>query len=143
MKKKSVSTVIGAALATSLAGVAHSAENPFAIKDLANGYGQVAEAGKEKKEMKCAVGMCGAKMNMKGSGMMNMDSMQDQTKQQEEAAKQEASKAAEAAKQEAARAEAAKREAMKTQTQPKKPMEGKCAGMKMGAPTVPAAPKPQ
>lgn len=135
MNMKTVSTVIGAALASSLAGVATSAENPFALKDLANGYMQMAEAGKEKKEMKCAVGKCGANMNMKGAGMMNDGSMQEQMKQ--DAAKPEP------LKQEAAKQEPMKQEQPKVQAQQKKPMEGKCAGMKMGTPATPAVPKPQ
>ncbi len=62
MSKKTITTVMGAAFATSLAGVANAGENPFAVKDLANGYMQVAEAGKEQKEMVCGEGKCGAKM---------------------------------------------------------------------------------
>ncbi|MGZ8218575.1 HvfA family oxazolone/thioamide-modified RiPP metallophore [Methylomagnum sp.] len=60
MSKKTISTVMGAAIATSLAGIANAGENPFAIKDLTHGYMQVAEAGKEAKEMACGEGKCGA-----------------------------------------------------------------------------------
>lgn len=62
MSKKTISTVMGAAIATSLAGAANAGENPFAIKDLANGYMQVSEAGKETKEMVCGEGKCGGQM---------------------------------------------------------------------------------
>ena len=61
MNKKTLSNVMGAALASSLAGFAQAGENPFALKDLAGGY-QVAEAGKETKEMVCGEGKCGGKM---------------------------------------------------------------------------------
>ncbi len=42
MSKKHVSTVLGAAVATTLAGAAGAGENPFAMKELASGYVQVA-----------------------------------------------------------------------------------------------------
>ena len=47
MNQKKFTTVMGAALVTSLACVANAAENPFALKDLSSGYQQVAEAGQE------------------------------------------------------------------------------------------------
>jgi uncharacterized low-complexity protein len=59
MSRKTLSTVMGAAIASSLAGVAAAGENPFAIHDLASGYMQLAEAGKETKEMVCGEGKCG------------------------------------------------------------------------------------
>lgn len=59
MTKKSFSTVLGAAVAGSLAGVASAGENPFVMKELASGYVQVAEAGKDTKEMVCGEGKCG------------------------------------------------------------------------------------
>ena len=59
MSKKTFATVLGAAVAGSLAGTASAGENPFAMKDLASGYMQVAEAGKETKEMVCGEGKCG------------------------------------------------------------------------------------
>ncbi len=62
MSKKTISTVMGAAIATSLAGAVQAGENPFAVKDLASGYMQVAEAGKETKEMVCGEGKCGGAM---------------------------------------------------------------------------------
>lgn len=62
MSKKTLSSVLGAAIATSLVGVAGASENPFVVKDLSNGYQQLAEAGKETKEMVCGEGKCGGKM---------------------------------------------------------------------------------
>jgi uncharacterized low-complexity protein len=93
MKKdsKSLAAIIGAGIVTSLsAGALNAAENPFALKDLAQGYTQVAEvvpyqgkpgeaaakpAEAAKGEMKCGAEMmksnpemkCGASM-MGGSG---------------------------------------------------------------------------
>lgn len=82
--KKTLATIIGASFVTSLsAGAVNAAENPFALKDLANGYMQVAEAGKEKKEGACGEGKCGAQMmkspEMKcGAGMKKEEKPQDQ-----------------------------------------------------------------
>jgi uncharacterized low-complexity protein len=76
MSKKTLTTFMGAAIATSLAGVANAGENPFVVKDLANGYRQVAEAGKEQKEMLCGEGKCGAKMLK--SAEMNCGAMKEQ-----------------------------------------------------------------
>jgi uncharacterized low-complexity protein len=73
--KTSLTTIIGATLVTSLsAATVHAAENPFALKELASGYAQVAEAGKEQKETACGEGKCGAEMMKKpemkcGAGM--------------------------------------------------------------------------
>ena len=91
MSKKTISGVVGAAIATSLAGAASAAENPFAVKDLASGYMQVAEAGKETKEMVCGEGKCGAKM-MK-SPEMNCGAMKAQA--EKEAAQAQPNKAME------------------------------------------------
>jgi uncharacterized low-complexity protein len=82
MSKKTISTVVGAAIATSLAGIANAGENPFAVKDLSNGYMQVAEAGKETKEMVCGEGKCGGQM-MK-SPEMNCGAMKQQAQQKAE-----------------------------------------------------------
>jgi uncharacterized low-complexity protein len=42
--KKSLAAIVGASIVTSLsAGVVNAAENPFALKDLASGYTQLAE----------------------------------------------------------------------------------------------------
>jgi uncharacterized low-complexity protein len=111
MQKKTFKTVLGAAVVTSLSGVAHAAESPFAVNDLASGYLQVAEAGaeaaKEQKEMVCGEGKCGGAM-MKAPAMNCGAMMQEAKKKEEEA---------------------------------KKAMEGKCAGMKMDQPAAaPAAP---
>ena len=59
MSKKTLTTVMTAALATSFAGVVGASENPFAVKELNQGYMQVAEAGKAAGEMKCGEGMFG------------------------------------------------------------------------------------
>jgi uncharacterized low-complexity protein len=59
MSKKTLTTVLGAAVAGSLAGTVSAGENPFAMRDLASGYLQVAEAGKDIKEMVCGEGKCG------------------------------------------------------------------------------------
>lgn len=71
-QKTSLSTVVGTALATSLsAGAVVAAENPFAAKELTNGYMQVAEAGKEQKEMKCGAEVMKSNPEMKcGASMM-------------------------------------------------------------------------
>jgi uncharacterized low-complexity protein len=67
--KTSLSTVVGAALVTSLS--AGAAENPFAAKELTSGYLQVAEAGKEQKEMKCGAEVMKNNPEMKcGASMM-------------------------------------------------------------------------
>ena len=106
MSKKTISTVMGAAIATSLAGAASAGQNPFAVKDLASGYMQVAEAGKETKEMVCGEGKCGGAMTK--TPTMNCGAM--------------------------------KAEAEKKAAEQAKAVEKKCAGMKMDAPAVPAAP---
>ncbi|MEW6037253.1 MAG: hypothetical protein AB1648_03230 [Pseudomonadota bacterium] len=69
--KTSLSTVVGTALATSLSGTVVAAENPFAAKELTSGYMQVAEAGKDKKEMKCGAEVMKNNPEMKcGASMM-------------------------------------------------------------------------
>jgi uncharacterized low-complexity protein len=78
MSKKHVSTVLGAAVATTLAGAAGAGENPFAMKELASGYVQVAEAGKDTKEMVCGEGKCGGKKMQ--SPEMNCGAMKEQAK---------------------------------------------------------------
>lgn len=76
MSKLSTLTPIAAALAVSLAGVAHAAENPFAAKPVVSGFtvashdagheGKCGEAkcgadkAKAMKEGKCGEGKCGA-----------------------------------------------------------------------------------
>jgi uncharacterized low-complexity protein len=82
MSKKTISTIMGAAIATSLAGVANAGENPFAVKDLASGYMQVAEAGKETKEMVCGEGKCGGQMTK--SPEMNCGAMKAQAEKKAE-----------------------------------------------------------
>jgi len=77
MKKKTLAAAVGASLATTLsAGVAHAAENPFALKDLASGYAQVAEAAADqakKPEAKCGSDVMKSNPEMKcGSSMMDM-----------------------------------------------------------------------
>jgi uncharacterized low-complexity protein len=81
MSKKTIGSVIGAAIATSLTGVATAGENPFEMKDLANGYMHVAEAGKEQKEMVCGEGKCGGKMLK--SPEMNCGAMKEQALKKE------------------------------------------------------------
>ena len=112
MKKKSLAAAIGASFVSTLsAGAANAAENPFALKDLASGYTQVAEAAADqakKPEAKCGADVMKNNPEMKcGASMMNMGAPA-------------AAPAADAAK---------------------KATEMKCAGMKMdGAkPTPPAA----
>ena len=126
--KNSFAAVVGASIVTSLsAGVVNAAENPFALKDLASGYTQVAEvvpyqgkaAGSTKPadaaakpadtaakpaEAKCGAEVMKSNPEMKcGASMMNMG------------------------------APAA--------TPTTKALEKKCApGMKMDAPAAPAAP---
>lgn len=75
---------MGAAVVTSLSAVANAAENPFAIKDLANGYVQVAEAGKEQKEMVCGEGKCGGQTTK--SSEMNCGAMKQQQSDQQKKA---------------------------------------------------------
>lgn len=62
MSKSTLNTVMTMALATSFAGLANAGENPFAAKELSQGYLQVAEAGKMAGEMKCGEGKCGGQM---------------------------------------------------------------------------------
>jgi uncharacterized low-complexity protein len=84
--------IIGTALVTSLtSGIAGADGNPFALKELSQGYQQVAEGEKEKKEMTCGEGKCGAQM-MKNPEMKCGAGMQDMMKQQE-AEKQKAMEA--------------------------------------------------
>ncbi|NBT44736.1 MAG: hypothetical protein EBT06_07410 [Gammaproteobacteria bacterium] len=111
MNKKGMSTVLGAAMASSFATGALATENPFGMKELAGGYVQVAEYvpvpdapkdAKQTKEMVCGEGKCGGQM-MKNPEM-NCGAMMEQAKK----SPQEESKA----------------------------MEGKCAGMNMGQPAT-------
>jgi hypothetical protein len=117
--KKSLAAFVGASIVTSLsAGVVNAAENPFVLKDMAQGYMQVAEvvpfsgqaaapaakpaeAAKPAAEMKCGAEMMKGNPEMKcGASMMKgMDAP--------------------------APAEAAKA------------VEKKCAGMKMEKPATP------
>lgn len=78
------SNVIGSALVSSLAAGTSSAatDNPFSLKELDQGYMQVAEAEKEKKELACGEGKCGAQM-MKSPEMKCGAGMQELLKQQE------------------------------------------------------------
>ena len=120
--KKSFAAVVGASIVTSLsAGVVNAAENPFALKDLASGYTQVAEvvpypgkAGESAKpadtsakpaESKCGADVMKNNPEMKcGASMMNMGTPP-------------------------------------AATPTTKALEKKCApGMKMDAPAAPAAP---
>lgn len=83
MKKKSLAAAIGASFVTSLsAGAANAAENPFALKDLASGYTQVAEAAAEpakKPDAKCGADVMKSNPEMKcGASMMNMGDMNKQ-----------------------------------------------------------------
>ncbi len=121
--KKSLAALVGASIVTSLSvGVVNAAENPFVMKDLAQGYLQVAEvvtyqgkpgepakpaeAAKAAPEMKCGAEIMKNNTEMKcGASMMKgMDAPA------------------------AAPADAAKA------------VEKKCAGMKMEKPATPAAP---
>lgn len=78
MKKTTISTLIGAAVASTLAPVAHAQENPFALKELASGYVQVAEMGNDGKEMKCGAGKCGGAKTQQQGGMNCGAMMQNQ-----------------------------------------------------------------
>lgn len=82
MSTNKFSTVLGAAVATSLVGVAGASENPFAAKDLASGYVQLAEADKETKEMVCGEGKCGGQKMQ--SPEMNCGAMMQQAKTPEQ-----------------------------------------------------------
>lgn len=63
--QKSISLAVGSAFALSIAATSiNAAENPFALKSLANGY-QVAEADTKAKDGKCATGKCGSSMKKK------------------------------------------------------------------------------
>jgi hypothetical protein len=71
-QKTPLSTVMHTAIVTSLStGVVNASENPFALKELASGYQQVAEAGKGQTELKCGVEVMKAHPEMKcGASMM-------------------------------------------------------------------------
>ncbi len=117
MKKKSIAAAIGASFATTLtAGVVNAAENPFALKDLASGYTQVAEATAD--QAKKPEAKCGAEVMKSNPEMKCGASMMDMSKQAPVAAPP-ANDAA------------------------KKASEMKCAGMKMdnSKPATPEAPK--
>jgi uncharacterized low-complexity protein len=86
MKKKSLAAAIGAGIATTLSiGTANAAENPFAMKDLASGYTQLAEAGEAKKpEVKCGAEVMKNNPEMKcGASMMDMSKMDSEKKTEE------------------------------------------------------------
>jgi len=80
MNKKTLKTLLGAAVATTIAGELQAAENPFAFKELDSGYVKVAEMGKDGKEMTCGEGKCGGG-KMKQSGM-NCGAMMQQKSEQ-------------------------------------------------------------
>jgi len=80
--KKPLAAIVGATFVTSLsAGAVQATENPFALKELASGYAQVAEAeaAKDKKgaatgEMKCGAEVMKNNPEMKcGASMMKME----------------------------------------------------------------------
>jgi hypothetical protein len=87
MKKKSLAAAIGAGIATTLSvGAVNAAENPFAMKDLASGYTQLAEATPEAKkpEAKCGMEVMKSNPEMKcGASMMDMSKMDTQKKAEE------------------------------------------------------------
>jgi len=99
--KKPLASLIGATIVTTLsaAGSVHAAENPFALKEMATGYmvaeGEAASPGgqvvppKEKKEMSCGEGKCGAQM-MKQPEMKCGAGMKDMQKAPEPAAEKKA-----------------------------------------------------
>lgn len=67
MNRTTITTLLGAAVASGLAGSAAATENPFAFNELSQGYVTVAEMGKDGKEMTCGEGKCGgAKTNQGG-----------------------------------------------------------------------------
>lgn len=116
--KKPLASLIGATIVTTLSatGVAHAAENPFALKEMSSGYmvaeGEAATTGGQVippkvTEKKCGEGKCGAEM-MKQPEMKCGAGMKDMQKKPDAAAEQKA-------------------------------IEKKCAGMKMdgGAPKAP------
>jgi uncharacterized low-complexity protein len=75
MKKKSIAAAIGASFVTTLSAAAvNAAENPFAVKDLASGYTQLAEAAADqakKPEAKCGAEVMKSNPEMKcGASMM-------------------------------------------------------------------------
>lgn len=84
MSTKTLTTVLGVAVASSLAGAATAGENPFAMKELSSGYVQVAEAGKDTKEMVCGEGKCGG--SMVKSPEMNCGAMMEKAKKAQESA---------------------------------------------------------
>lgn len=89
MKTRTLTTVLGAALVSSLSGTAVSAQNPFAATELESGYLKVAEADKASKEMVCGEGKCGGSMTktpQMNCGAMKADAekkAQEQTKMNE------------------------------------------------------------
>lgn len=82
MNNRTLSKVLGAAVAGSLAGVAGAGENPFAMQELTSGYVQLAEAGKDTKEMVCGEGKCGGQKMQ--SPEMNCGAMMQNAKKQPE-----------------------------------------------------------
>ncbi len=79
--QKSISLAIGSAFALSIATTTvHAAENPFALKSLANGY-QIAEADATKaKHGRCGAGKCGAnkkKMHKAKEGACSANKMKE------------------------------------------------------------------
>ena len=56
---KPIALALGAAFATSLAGGAYAAENPFGQTELSSGYMVADSHAKDKMEGKCGEGKCG------------------------------------------------------------------------------------
>ncbi len=113
--KKSLAAIVGAGIVTSLsASAVNAAENPFALKDLAQGYAQLAEATPEAPKAAAPEAKCGAEVMKKNPEMKCGASMMDMG----------TPKAAAPAAADVAKA-----------------VEKKCApGMKMEKPATPAAP---
>ena len=61
MSKKTVSSVLGAAIVSTFASTASAGDNPFELKNVVSSV-QLAEADKTNKEMACGEGKCGGSM---------------------------------------------------------------------------------
>lgn len=88
MNRKSLSTIVGATLVTSLAGAVQASDNPFTLKELASGY-RLAEVtpnnqgtSKSSQEMVCGEGKCGG--NAAKSPEMNCGAMKSQPTTEEQ-----------------------------------------------------------
>ncbi len=83
MSKKTVSSVLGAAIVSTFASTVSAGDNPFELKNVTSSV-QLAEAEKTNKEMACGEGKCGGSMlKPMGSGQGTAADSQKSTDSQQ------------------------------------------------------------